>query len=200
MSKEQFTPQPNHRDKIDDLTALVDAVHEAEDRMKQRARRYKPAPSVRVQMALDRGELRTKIKDLESANRQAENEIKRHPRQLVAAFVLGGVATAATLGLLGMIKPMESKPRVASDVITIYHEDPLAIREQICDTQHNLEQELGLPKSLPYDSFKGCEGTTRLATRDGKEEIHSGDKVKVTVRNNFLFDEDAEAEKVEKPE
>lgn len=172
MSKEQFTPQPNHSSEID-----------------------KPTPSARVLMALEGGELRTKIKDLESANRQAESEIKRHPRQLVAAFVLGGVATAATLGLLGMIKPMESKPRVASDVITIYDENPYAIQKQICDTQHRLEQELGLPKSLPYDSFKGCEGTTRLATHDGKEEIHSGDKVEVTVRNNFPFGEDAEAEK-----
>ena len=172
MSKEQFTPQSNHSSEID-----------------------KPTPSARVLMALEGGELRAKIKDLELANRQAESEIKRHPLRLAAVFVLGGVATAATLGLLGMIKPMESNPRVASDVITIYHEDPLAVREQICDTQHNLEQELGLPKSLPYDSSKGCEGTTRLATRDGKEEIHSGDQVKVTVRNNFPFGEDAEAEK-----
>lgn len=67
MSKEQFTPQSNHSSEID-----------------------KPTPSARVLMALEGGELRAKIKDLELANRQAESEIKRHPLRLAAVFVLGG--------------------------------------------------------------------------------------------------------------
>lgn len=173
MSKEQFTPQSNHSSEID-----------------------KPTPSPRVLMALEGGELRAKIKDLKSANRQAESEIKRHPLRLAAAFVLGGVATAATFGLLGMIKPMESKPRVASAVITIYDEDPYAIQKQICDTQHDLERKLGLPESLPYDTFKGCEGTTGLATKDGK--LGQGDKVKVDVEKDLFFGASAEAKKIDR--
>lgn len=200
MSKEQFTPQPNHRDNTDDLTALVDAVREAQDlkNFRERCARQHTAPSVRTPMALDKGELHTKNKDIASANRRADKEISATPeksnKSLPTKIAVGILAVAMAMGgALGLSKLTE---KTAFAETTIY--DPHNAREQICDIQAKLEEHLGLPKSNSYDALRGCEGTASMVTKT-EEGLNPGDRVRVTVITDAIG-EAAIAEKVEKPE
>ena len=179
MSKEQFTPQSNCKDK-DDLTALMDEIY--------------PKKSTEITALMDAVFTKSDSYDSTSAVPEArtDEEISATPeknnKNLPTKMAAGALAVAMAIGgIVGLDKLTE---KTASAEITIY--DPKNAREQICNTQATLEESLGLPKSTSYDSFQGCGVTAKMAT-----EAKKGDTVRITVTAN-AFGKTAAAE-VKKP-
>ena len=162
MSKEQFTPQ-------DDLTALVDAVYPKTEEITALMDAVFPTANNHDGTNTtpeDRADKKTTI----SPEKNTEENNKKPLTKMAA----GALAVAMAIGgIVGLDKLTE---KTASAEITIY--DPKNAREQICDTQATLEESLGLPKSTSYDTFRGCDGTTDMATKEGLEP---GDKVEIEV-------------------
>ena len=175
MSKEQFTPQ-------DDLTALVDAVYPKTEEITALMDAVFPTANNHDGTNTtpeDRADKKTTI----SPEKNTEENNKKPLTKMAA----GALAVAMAIGgIVGLDKLTE---KTASAEITIY--DPKNAREQICDTQATLEESLGLPKSTSYDSFRGCDGTTDMATKEG---LDPGDKVEITVTTGA-----AAAKEVENP-
>ena len=178
MSKEQFTPQSNGKD---DLTALIDAVY----------------PKTEETTAL-MDAVFTKSDSYDSTSvtpeTRTDEEISATPeknnKEPLTKMAAGALAVAMAIGgIVGLGKLTE---KTASAKITIY--DPKNAQEQICSAQATLEENLGLPKSTSYDTFRGCEETASMVT-ETKEGVNPGDKVKITVTTN-AFGEAAAAEKV----
>lgn len=183
MSEKQFTSQSNDKD---DLTALVDAVYPKTEGI-----------TALVDAVFSTGNNRngtnTTPEDLvdKKTTISPEKNTEENNKKPLAKMVVGALAAAVAIGgIVGLDKLTE---KTASAEITIY--DPKNAREQICDTQATLEESLGLPKSTSYDSFRGCDGTTDIAAKEGLEP---GDKVRIDVTTD-AFGEAAAAKKVEKP-
>ena len=175
MSKEQFTPQ-------DDLTALVDAVYPKTEEI-----------TALVDAVFSTGNNRngtnTTPEDLvdKKTTISPEKNTEENNKKPLAKMVVGALAVAMAIG--GIVGLDKLTGRTASAEITIHN--PEKAREQICNTQATLEESLGLPKSTSYDSFRGCDGTTDMATKEG---LDPGDKVEITVTTGA-----AAAKKVENP-
>ena len=176
MSKEQFTPQSNGKD---DLTALVDEIYSKK--------------STEITALMDAVFTKSDSYSSTSAAPEARTDEKisatpeKNNKNLPTKIAVGVLAVAMAIG--GIVGLDKLTGKTASAEITIY--DPKNAREQICDTQATLEESLGLPKSTSYDSFRGCDGTTDMATKEG---LDPGDKVEITVTTGA-----AAAKKVENP-
>lgn len=179
MSEKQFTSQSNGKD---DLTALIDEIYSKK--------------STEITALMDA--VFTKSDSYDSTSMipetRTDEEISDTPeknnKNLPTKIAVGALAAAMAIGgIVGLDKLTE---KTASAEITIY--DPKNAREQICDTQATLEESLGLPKSTSYDSFRGCDGTTDMATKT-EEGLKPGDKVRIDVTAD-AFGEAAAAEKV----
>ena len=183
MSKEQFTPQSNSKD---DLTALVDAVYPKTEETTALMDAVFPT-------ANNHNDTNTTLEDQadKKTTVSPEKNTEENNKKPLTKMAAGALAAAMAIGgIVGLDKLTE---KTASAGITIY--DPKNAREQICDTQATLEESLGLPKSTSYDSFRGCDGTTDMAAKEGLEP---GDKVRIDVTTD-AFGEAAAAKKVEKP-
>ena len=179
MSKEQFTPQ-------DDLTALVDAVYPKTEEITALMDAVFPTANNHDGTNTtpeDRADKKTTI----SPEKNTEENNKKPLTKMAA----GALAVAMAIGGIVGLGKLTEKTTFAE--ITIHN--PEEAREQICDTQATLEESLGLPKSTSYDSFRGCDGTTDMAAKEGLEP---GDKVRIDVTTD-AFGEAAAAKKVEKP-
>ena len=176
MSEKQFTSQSNGKD---DLTALIDEIYSKK--------------STEITALMDA--VFTKSDSYDSTSMipetRTDEEISDTPeknnKNLPTKIAVGALAAAMAIG--GIAGLNELTGRTASAEITIHN--PEKAREQICDTQATLEESLGLPKSTSYDSFRGCDGTTDMATKEG---LDPGDKVEITVTTGA-----AAAKKVENP-
>ena len=179
MSKEQVTPQ-------DDLTALVDAVYPKTEEITALMDAVFPTANNHDGTNTtpeDRADKKTTI----SPEKNTEENNKKPLTKMAA----GALAVAMAIGGIVGLGKLTEKTTFAE--ITIHN--PEEAREQICDTQATLEESLGLPKSTSYDSFRGCDGTTDMAAKEGLEP---GDKVRIDVTTD-AFGEAAAAKKVEKP-
>ena len=182
MSKE-LSPRSNDKD---DLTALVDAVYPKTegitalmDAVFSTANNHNDTNTTPE----DRADKKTTI----SPEKNTEENNKKPLTKMAA----GALAVAMAIGGIVGLDKLTEKTTFAE--ITIHN--PEKAREQICSTQATLEESLGLPKSTSYDSFRGCDGTTDMAAKEGLEP---GDKVRIDVTTD-AFGEAAAAKKVEKP-
>ena len=163
MSKEQFTPQSNDKD---DLTALIDEIYSKK--------------STEITALMDAVFTKSDSYDNTSMipETRTDEEISDTPeknnKNLPTKIAVGALAVAMAIG--GIVGLGKLTGRTASAEITIHN--PEKAREQICDTQATLEESLGLPKSTSYDTFRGCDGTTDMATKEG---LNPGDEVEITV-------------------
>ena len=183
MSERQFTSQSNEQsnDK-DDLTALVDAVYPKTEGI--------TALMDAVFTKSDSYDSTSMIPETRT-DEEISDTPEKNNKNLPTKIAVGALAAAMAIG--GIAGLNELTGRTASAEITIHN--PEKAREQICDTQATLEESLGLPKSTSYDSFRGCDGTTDMAAKEGLEP---GDKVRIDVTTD-AFGEAAAAKKVEKP-
>ena len=177
MSKE-LSPRSNDKD---DLTALVDAVYPKTegitalmDAVFSTANNHNDTNTTPE----DRADKKTTI----SPEKNTEENNKKPLTKMAA----GALAVAMAIGGIVGLDKLTEKTTFAE--ITIHN--PEKAREQICSTQATLEESLGLPKSTSYDSFRGCDGTTDMAAKEGFT-------VRITVTAN-AFGKTAAAE-VKKP-
>ena len=165
MSKE-LSLQSNDKD---DLTALVDAVYPKTEGITALMDAVSPTANNHNDTNTtpeDRADKKTTI----SPEKNTEENNKKPLTKMAA----GALAVAMAIG--GIAGLNELTERTASAEITIHN--PEKAREQICDTQATLEESLGLPKSTSYDTFRGCDGTTDMVTKEG---LNPGDKVEIEV-------------------
>lgn len=166
MSERQFTSQSNEQsnDK-DDLTALVDAVYPKTEGI--------TALMDAVFTKSDSYDSTSMIPETRT-DEEISDTPEKNNKNLPTKIAVGALAAAMAIG--GIAGLNELTGRTASAEITIHN--PEKAREQICDTQATLEESLGLPKSTSYDTFRGCDGTTDMATKEG---LNPGDEVEITV-------------------
>ncbi|MCG5095016.1 hypothetical protein MBN60_02300 [Candidatus Saccharibacteria bacterium] len=166
MSEKQFTSQSNDKD---DLTALVDAVYPKTEGITALMDAVFPT-------ANNHDDTNTTPED--RANKKTtispEKSTEENNKKPLTKIAVGALAAAMAIG--GIVGLDKLTGRTASAEITIHN--PEKAREQICDTQATLEESLGLPKSTSYDTFRGCDGTTDMVTKEG---LNPGDEVEITV-------------------
>lgn len=165
MSEKQFTSQSNGKD---DLTALIDKIYSKK--------------STEITALMDA--VFTKSDSYDSTSMipgtRTDEEISDTPeknnKNLPTKIAVGALAAAMAIG--GIVGLDKLTGRTASAEITIHN--PEKAREQICDTQATLEESLGLPKSISYDTFRGCDGTTDMVT-ETEGGLKPGDEVEIDV-------------------